>query len=289
MPHGSGVTVCEALYSFDMDRVFVRGLGGVKAAAALVGLLLVCACSSAPISGPRGDGWVAVPELSDEFEGGALDTTKWHDHNPSWLGRAPALFARRNVAVRNGRLQLTARAEEVRDAPPGFHSFTTAAVKSKTTIKYGYFEVKARPMKARISSGFWFYNDTEREWTEIDVFEICGTGADCTYTQHMHVHVFRAPNETRHWSMGGTWRAPFDLIEEDHVYGLAWDERFIRWYVDGRLIREQANTHWHQPLYLNLDAETQPDWFGLPSVDDLPATFSIEYVRAWKRTGNDRR
>ncbi len=266
-----------------MDRVFVRGLNDVKAAAALVGLLLVSACASAPVLGPRGDGWVAVLELSDEFEGNELDATKWHDHNPSWIGRAPALFARRNVSVHNGRLQLTARAETLRDAPPGFHSFTTAAVKSKTTIKYGYFEVKARPMKARISSGFWFYNDTEREWTEIDVFEICGVGPNCAHTLHMHAHVFRTPSEPRHWSKGGAWQAPLDLTRDYHVYGLAWDEKFIRWYVDGKLVRELKNTHWHQALYLNLDAETQPDWFGLPSVDHLPATFSIEYVRAWKR------
>lgn len=43
------------------------------------------------------------------------------------------------------------------------------------------------------------------------------------------------------------------------------------------------NTRWHQPLYLNLDAETQPDWFGLPDNAELPATFSIDYVRSWQR------
>ena len=37
------------------------------------------------------------------------------------------------------------------------------------------------------------------------------------------------------------------------------------------------------PLYLILDSETMPDWFGMPEDNDLPSTFSIQYVRAWKR------
>ena len=36
-------------------------------------------------------------------------------------------------------------------------------------------------------------------------------------------------------------------------------------------------------LYLTFDSETMPEWFGMPKDEDLPSTFSIEYVRAWKR------
>lgn len=79
------------------------------------------------------------------------------------------------------------------------------------------------------------------------------------------------------------WEAPFDLTDDHHVYGLEWNEDLIRWYVDGEPVREMENTRWHQPLYLNLDAETQPDWFGLPDNAELPATFSIDYVRSWQR------
>jgi hypothetical protein len=47
------------------------------------------------------------------------------------------------------------------------------------------------------------------------------------------------------------------------------------------------NTHWHQPLTLNFDSETMPNWFGLPKDSDLPSTYSIEYVRAWKSGRED--
>ena len=42
------------------------------------------------------------------------------------------------------------------------------------------------------------------------------------------------------------------------------------------------HTHWHQPLFLIFDSETMPEWFGMPDDKDLPSTFSLEYVRAWK-------
>ena len=42
------------------------------------------------------------------------------------------------------------------------------------------------------------------------------------------------------------------------------------------------NTHWHQPLSLNLDSETMPEWFGLPDEASLPSTFSVEYIRSWR-------
>ena len=49
------------------------------------------------------------------------------------------------------------------------------------------------------------------------------------------------------------------------------------------LLRTVDNTHWHQPLHMNFDSETMPNWFGLPKKENLPTTFSIEYVRSYKR------
>jgi len=84
--------------------------------------------------------------------------------------------------------------------------------------------------------------------------------------------------------VGDFWSAPFDLADGYHVYGLEWDERELKFYVDGLLVRSGPNTDWHQPLTLNFDSETMPEWFGLPDPTDLPSTFSIEYVRAWKKS-----
>ncbi|KAB2641426.1 MAG: family 16 glycosylhydrolase [Verrucomicrobia bacterium] len=248
--------------------------------------LLVCVCCTAILCAdtPPGGKWKPIPELTDEFDGGKLDATKWQDHNPGWKGRKPGFFSTTNVGVSDGKLHLTARAENLKDPPQGYHTFTTAAVKSKALVKYGYFEIKCRPMKSKASSGFWFYSKTQEAWTEIDVFEICGVGEKWRNTYNMNAHVFFTPTETHHWSKGDTWKAPFDFVDDYHIYGLEWDQAVIKWWVDGKVVRELKNTHWHEPLNMNFDSETMPEWFGLPDKESLPSTFSIEYVRSWRHT-----
>jgi beta-glucanase (GH16 family) len=73
------------------------------------------------------------------------------------------------------------------------------------------------------------------------------------------------------------------LADDYHVYGFDWGKDELRFYVDGVLVRSVENTHWHQPLYLIFDSETMPEWFGMPDDKDLPSTFSVEYLRAWKK------
>jgi beta-glucanase (GH16 family) len=239
-----------------------------------------------PLSDQTNEGkWIKYEIMSDEFEGTTLDPGKWYPNNPGWLGRQPAYFYPGNVKVSNGKLHLTMRKEEVPEMPKdkGYHTYTSAAVKSKTTVRYGYFEVKCRPMKSHGSSSFWFYDSTPELWTEIDVFEIGGNAPGFEKKYNMNVHVFRTPTEKKHWSKGGVWTAPSNLADDYHVYGLQWDKDSIKWYFDGVLIRRVENTHWHQALTLNFDSETMPKWFGLPKDSDLPSTYSIEYVRAWKK------
>ncbi|MDI6447752.1 family 16 glycosylhydrolase [Anaerobaca lacustris] len=239
-----------------------------------------------PLSDQSNEGdWVSYEPMTDEFDGTALDPNKWWPRNPGWLGRQPAYFWPGNVTVSDGKLHLAMRREEVPEMPKdkGYHTYTSAAVQSKGLIRYGYFEVKARPMRSHGSSSFWFYHSTPEEWTEIDVFEIGGGAPGFERKYNMNVHVFRTPTETEHWSSHGVWTAPTDLADNYHAYGLEWGPGKIKWYFDGVLVRWVENTHWHQALRLNFDSETMPEWFGLPEDGDLPSTYSIEYVRSWKQ------
>ena len=228
--------------------------------------------------------WTPRAAWTDEFEGKGLDGAKWHANNPRWKGRQPGFFSTKNVSVADGKLHLTMKKETLPNLPPGYHSFTCAAVKSKTPVLYGFFEARCRPMDSRGSSAFWFCDNTKTLWTEIDVFEIGGGAPKHERTVHMNLHVFRTPTEDKHWSKPGVWKAPYRLADGYHVYGLDWSKTAITFYVDGAAVRTVKNTHWHQPLYLNFDSETMPKWFGLPKADRLPSTFSIDYVRAWKRS-----
>ncbi len=257
-----------------------------KLAITLLLFSLLCCSTDLRADPPPGSTWAPIPELTDEFDGDKLDSTKWYDHNPDWKGRQPGFFSTNNVSVSDGKLHLTARAENLKNVPKGYHTFTTAAVKSKALVRYGYFEIKCRPMKSKASSAFWFYNITKEQWTEIDVFEICGVG-DRKNKYYMNVHVFpHPPTEKEHLSKSGEWTAPYDLADDYHVYALEWDKDVIKWFVDGKVVRELQNTHWHQPLNMNFDSETMPEWFGLPEKESLPSTFSIEYVRSWRKAEN---
>jgi len=229
--------------------------------------------------------WIALAALTDEFNGAKLDETRWHPNNPTWKGRQPGFFSKKNVTVSDGKLNITMKAESLPDLPKGYNTFTCGAVKSKTKVLYGFFEARCRAMDSRGSSAFWFYDSTKEIWTEIDVFEIGGKAPKHEKAVHMNVHVFHTPTEKKHWSKASTWKAPYRLADDYHIYGLDWSKESIKFYIDGVLRRTVKNTHWHQPLYLNFDSETMPKWFGLPKKDNLPSTFSTDYIRAWKRAG----
>lgn len=232
--------------------------------------------------------WETIPELTDEFEGTNIDPLKWWDHNPHWQGRPPALFVPENVAVRNGQLLLMARAEEPLNPPdPSYHTFTTAAVKSKAKVLYGYFEIKCRAMRSKASSAFWFYDNIDGHWwTEIDVFEMAGGDPTRRRAVLMNAHVFYTPDyRGEHIDSSSRWEMADDVAVSTHVYSLLWTAKTLRWYVDLQCVKMLENHYWHQPLHMNFDVETHPNWFGLPDPAELPAIFSIEYVRSWRHRG----
>jgi beta-glucanase (GH16 family) len=230
-------------------------------------------------------GWSLYEPMSDEFNGDKLDGAKWWDHNPQWRGREPALFMPHNVEVRGGMLRLTMKNENVAGAPKGYDTFTSAAVQSRTRVRHGYFEIRAKPMRSSGSSAFWFTYGDDRDATEIDVFEIGGGAPGFERKYNMNQHVFRTPTEKKHWSVGGVWMAPWNLADDFHTYGLEWDEKELSYYVDGVRVRRADGGHWRQALTVNFDSETMPTWFGLPDPKDLPSTFEIDYIRTWKKAG----
>jgi hypothetical protein len=242
-----------------------------------------------PLSDQQNKGhWIKIEDLSDEFDGTNLDRGKWRPEYPGWNGRQPARFRPENVSVSAGQLHLVMRKEELPAplATNGYKDYSSAAVYSLHLAPYGCYEVMARPMNSAGSSSFWF-NVTElpKRHTEIDVFEIGGNAPGFERLLNMNLHVWQTPEEKRHWNIGGAWQAPWRLADAFHVYGFEWDEREIKYFVDGVLVRRVNNTNWHDPLHLLFDSETMPSWFGMPADKDLPSTFDIEYVRAWQHGG----
>ena len=266
-------------------------------------------------------GWTLNPAMSDEFEGGTLDLTKWIsgplvcsvEQTPCvpassvagpWPGRQPGLVLPENVAVGKGpsgtgNLQIAIKEDPTNPAftpalaAQGYNTWTTGLVHTLARGCYGYYECKAKIAAVNADCAFWFQQEDPTVYpgveTEIDIFELGGTANTKTppYSQwdFMSVHVFEYPGKTTGWSTDWGkscwWISNIAFRDAYHVYGLERNDNQLIWYVDGVQVQTVTNFTEHQPQWLTFDIETVPNWFGLPNAGECPATYNIEYVRSW--------
>ncbi|MGX1086673.1 LamG domain-containing protein; glycoside hydrolase family 16 protein [Pseudomonas sp. AP3_22 TE3818] len=248
--------------------------------------------ASLPLSDQANAGhWVLDTPLCDDFNGDALDRERWYVNNGTGsdsLGRRPALFTPENASVADGNLNIVFRKQTLPEKyiKLGFKDYTSAMVHTHDRRLYGYYEVRAKPMNSAGSSAFWLaWTGLPENATEIDIFEIGGKTANGTFDRlyNMNAHVWATPQSAEHLANGSTWTAPWRLASAFHVYGFDWQPDTLRWYVDGVLVRESKNTHWHFPMQIVFDSEAFWNWFGVVDDADLPSTFSVDYLKVWQR------
>ena len=261
-----------------------------------------------PAADPENDGgWHLNESVSDEFEGVRLDTSKWHiqgtdgKYQSNFIGRAPSQFSTDNVRVEDGKLKLQARWEpdfkftdkidySDKNHPGGrrYENITTAAVISKKKFLYGYMEIKCKAADASVTSSFWMTGNK----SELDVFEFMGRPAQ-RHKVHLESELWSSIHD---WGTKGgptTWTDRLQLgwrvADDFHVYGIEWDQNYLKFHADGKLVRtvtkqEVGEEGWviDGPLMIWVDSETFP-WHGLPSEEDVPADYEIEYIRVWQK------
>ena len=249
--------------------------------------------------------WVLDKSFSDEFNKSKLDETKWWDFNPAWHGRKPSHFARSNVKVKKGLLRLSAKSLDpkkvsIQDISRGYDKFSTAIIKSKNRSYYGYYEARAKSMKAAVCNAFWLYDPLdesikyrEGEYSEeIDIFEVFGKAnkKENQRAYYAAVHRYQTPYveslvNKRKYKLENRYtrlEVPYDFYEDFHVYGLLWTADELVWFLDGKEVFRRKNDFFKRPLHVIFDAEIMETWDGLPNVDDLPSTFEVDYVRVWR-------
>jgi beta-glucanase (GH16 family) len=200
---------------------------------------------------PGKDRWQLV--WSDEFDGDALDTTKWdvdlgngffdyssHSWVPGWGNEELQYYTREpeNLCVRDSKLYIRALREPLHGC-----GYTSARIKTRRrdgtplfTKLYGRFEFRAKvPWGKGLWPALWLLpqDDAYGTWAasgEIDVMEIVGerpqeylgsTHFGSTFPQRSlvtHVHAF---------ADGGS-------VADFHVYAVEWEPGLIRWFVDGK-------------------------------------------------------
>ena len=269
-----------------------------------------------PFSDPMNTGgWILNEEISDEFEGTALDTNKWFIEGLNgdyyiWKGRAPAQFVPHNVIVEDGKLKLRTQWEsdyefdqegykESGGEPYGVFEgnplpITTAGVITKKRFLNGYMEVKSKVGNAAITGAFWAIGYEQ----ELDVYELMGnpkvedgdiqdTGMKTT------IHDWSPPATRPTW----TWKykdnnLPFRMADDFHVFGAEWGADYLKVYLDGELVDEvtqdELGIEWvlNNPMEVWLDSEIFK-WLGVPHKEELPVDFEIEYMRVWQKPNDN--
>ena len=183
---------------------------------------------------------------------------------------------------------------------PGFENrdtkyYKSAAMRSVSKIKYGYFESRFKTTRAPgVSTAFWLatnsIQDGQRYWSEIDILE--SGQSDINFIISLEnlaqatTHAIY-PLPWKHGSLNQITTLP-DIDTNFNTYAMEWNEEWVTVYYNG----EQGNTHYNSesagsftyPMNIIFDAEARGSVRSAPQDwKDLTTTAEIDYVRVWKK------
>ncbi len=222
---------------------------------------------------------------SDEFDGAALDMSKWSHRG---LGRRrDALNVADAVAVDNGQLTITTYTSD------GEHCTGMIGTEGKFERRFGYWEARIQFEGAPgMWSAFWIQtptfgrppNDPATAGTEIDVIEhrvSDQSGKDISGPAHHALHIGGGKSQshvTEDLKLGSGF----------HTYGVQWTETEYRFFVDGKLTWTVTPVS-KRPEYIILSSEIQnQSWAGtIPAGGYGPRESSrtrmiMDYVRFYE-------
>lgn len=242
---------------------------------------------------------------NDEFN--FFDTTVWKKLSNFDHYGEPAIYLDENVYTENGRLILAMKAEEY-SCPewmiePNWscvHQFKTGEpykytsgwveTKAEKDTKFGHIEARISfPYQKAFWPAFWTFqgtNEVNVNAAEIDIVEQLGEKGVNTLTTNIHTDYCTPDKES--YSNGcpeiGDFFKSFSIKKYDwtdwHVYGVDWDEKRIRFYLDGKRIRTIKKHGIVDPVKVILNFGLRPEI----EVDDslLPQNMQVDYVRIYK-------
>jgi beta-glucanase (GH16 family) len=223
---------------------------------------------------PSGKSWKLA--WSDEFDGNAIDKSKWYtpgDH----VARSSGAWSDKALKVGNGVLQFQVIRENGQLVTSGLSS------ENRFSATYGYWEIRAKlPKTPGYRPAFWIsskkINDVSDPThpTEIDVLEYPGRGD--TVRLNLHWGGYKEFHQTT----GSTVQVTNP--DQYHVYGVWWNETGYSFYVDGKLAWQSTGGGVSTgPEFIRLANEpfsTAPD--GLPAKFPDDDNFTVDYVRVYQ-------
>lgn len=251
------------------------------------------------------------PVWADEFDGDALDLSKWEGHYCSADAANPCV--RRGsywntdfATVKDGMLHI--RTEYFPDGyngngKPGWY---TCGIDTRGLFEAdsGYFECRCiLPKGVGMWSAFWMisnsmaFNNSPGEvlggadGAEVDVFESAFYESKSPRRVSSNIHVDGYGEYHRSANVCQPYLLFNDPYENFNTYGLEWNEKEYIFYVNGiETGRSDFGGVCEVPMYLILSVEVggnnavpAADWTGGPLTPDCePTDFVIDYVRAYR-------
>jgi beta-glucanase (GH16 family) len=239
----------------------------------------------------------------DEFDGAALDTSKWQydtsRNKEGWFnGERQYYSAGQNLRVANGLLTIEARHEKLNPAryPDwGGQEYTSAKIYSKGPgWTYGFYEIRAKlPCAPGTWPAIWMLPVDLKKWPddgEIDIMEQVGAEPNLIYAS-LHTKLFNHVLKTQ--------RSAQKLVPTSctsfHLYQLDWRPDSITIGVDGRGILRVLNDRpggkgawpYFTPFKMILNLAIGGDWAAAKGIDDaaMPQRMDVDYVRVWQTGG----
>jgi beta-glucanase (GH16 family) len=225
----------------------------------------------------------------DGFNGRRLDKSKWstcypwalpshHCTNTGNHGRyeEAECYTPRNLKVSHGHLAIVAR--RVTATCNGLTKrYTSGLIQSHThfDFRYGYYAMRARVPSGRgMWPAFWSVPSITQWPPEIDAMEILSRRS--RHPDHVSLTLHRVDGTTTSTNYFLPNGATFDSAY--HVFGLDWRKRYVKWYIDGKLVSTaRRGPRRSEYLIVNL---------ALLSTDIankfVPARMLVDYVRVWK-------
>jgi beta-glucanase (GH16 family) len=271
----------------------------LRAAILILVSALVCGALRADDGGSAsGDpNWKLV--WSDEFNGDAIDPSKWSfEVNGKGGGNGELQYYTdrpHNAQVEDGKLVITADKEDY-SGPDGSRHYTSARLVTKGHADWKYGRIEARikmPKGQGMWPAFWMMpaGDVYGSWArsgEIDIVEVLGNAANTAYgTIH---YGDRWPKNVH---TGDKFVLPAgDFSDDFHVFAVEWKKDAIRWLIDGKVYETQ--TKWNtvaapfpapfdQNFFIVLNLAVGGAWPGPPSpATRFPQRMEIDYVRVYQ-------
>lgn len=190
--------------------------------------------------------WMLI--FSDEFNDNKLDNNKWTIENSIKKRVDITLFSDDNqVEEKDGNaLIYYKKAPEKHDSAYYVGRFNS---KGKYATTYGFLEARMKLVKPNgYQTAFWTMPNTGTSMTNAGPHD--GTAADGAEIDIVEGNRLKTYSYGLHWDgyakgthkgAGGAKPKINDLYDDYHVFGLEWTPTYLRFYFDGKLIKEMTD------------------------------------------------